>query len=150
MEYKLLFVCTANICRSPIAEGLSLNLAEKYKFDVQAKSAGTIGFVNQPSDPNSVKVMREMGIDISHIRSQSVTPELMEWSDYVLVMENKHAAILRRRFPEHDSKILLLGSFGGFYTIEDPVGRWIFAFRTCRSSLIKCIEGFYQLLESRT
>jgi protein-tyrosine phosphatase len=149
MEYNLLFVCSANICRSPMAEGLAQQLASKYNLQIQAKSAGTMGIVAQPSAPNSIKAMREMGIDITSIRSKGVTSELMEWASYVLVMENKHASTLRRRFPEYDEKILLLGSFGGVYTVDDPIGRWIFAFRKCRSVLIKSIEGFYTSLQSR-
>ncbi len=149
MEYKLLFVCTANICRSPMAEGLAIHLASKYNLSVQSKSAGTMGIVAQPSAPNSIKAMRELGIDITSIRSKGVSPELMNWADYVLVMENKHAANLRGRFPNHDEKILILGNFGGVYTIDDPVGRWIFAFRKCRTILIKSIEGFYLSLQAR-
>lgn len=149
MEYKLLFVCTANICRSPMTEGLAVQLASKYNLQIQSKSAGTMGIVGKPPAPNSIKAMRELGIDITSIRSKGVSPELMKWADYVLVMENKHAANLRGRFPEHDEKILMLGSFGGFYTIDDPVGRWIFAFRKCRTILIKSIEGFYTSLQER-
>ena len=93
--------------------------------------------------------MREMGVDISTIRSKGLSLELMDWADYVLVMENKHASSIRRHFPQHDEKVLMLGTFGGLYTVEDPIGRWIFAFRRCRENLIKSIEGFYQLLQSR-
>ena len=149
MEYKLLFVCTANICRSPMTEGLAVHLASKFNLQIQSKSAGTMGIVGKPPAPNSIKAMREFGIDITSIRSKGVSPELMKWADYVLVMENKHAANLRGRFPEHDEKILMLGSFGGVYTIDDPVGRWIFAFRKCRTILIKSIEGFYTSLQDR-
>ena len=150
MEYNLLFVCTANICRSPMAEGLAIYLATNYNLKIQSKSAGTMGVVAQPSAPNSIKAMRELGVDITNIRSKGVSPELMDWADYVLVMENKHAATLRRRFPVHDEKILMLGSFGGVYTIDDPVGRWIFAFRKCRTVLMKSIEGFYTSLQTRS
>ena len=149
MEYNLLFVCTANICRSPMAEGLAIHLASKYNLTIRSKSAGTMGIVAQPSAPNSIKAMRELGIDITSVRSKAVSSELMNWADYVLVMENKHASTLRRRYPDQDEKILMLGSFGGVYAIDDPVGRWIFAFRKCRTILIKSIEGFYSSLQAR-
>ena len=149
MEYNLLFVCTANICRSPMAEGLAVHLASKYNLTINSKSAGTMGIIAQPSALNSIKAMRELAIDITNIRSKAVSSELMNWADYVLVMENKHASTLRRRFPDHDEKILMLGSFGGVYTIDDPVGRWIFAFRKCRTIIIKSIEGFYSSLQAR-
>ena len=147
--HRLFFVCTANICRSPIAEGLASVLASEAGLQVEARSGGTLGWEGKPAAPNSVKVMKKIGIDISGHRCQGVSLQDMEWSDFVLVMEMKHAAHLRESFPEHNDKIMVLANFGGLYEIRDPIGRWSLHFRRCRDELRKCILGFYQQLQMR-
>jgi protein-tyrosine-phosphatase len=148
-QHRLFFVCTANICRSPIAEGLARALATEAGLSVESRSGGTLGWIDKPAAPNSVKVMKGLGIDISGHRSQGVELEHMDWADFVLVMEMKHASILRERFPQHNDKIMVLANFGGLYEISDPVGRWILRFRKCRDELRKCVLGFFEQLRMR-
>ena len=84
---NLLMICTGNICRSPIAEGLAPVIGSEMGLTVQTKSAGTLGLRELPADPKSVKVCSEINIDISTHRSQGITQELVDWATYILVME---------------------------------------------------------------
>lgn len=146
---NLLFVCTGNICRSPIAEGIAPVKGGSLGLTIDAKSAGTLGLQNKVADPKSVKVCKEIGIDISSHRSQGLTNELIEWSTYILVMERRHARHLRHHFPESQNKILELGTFGGLAEVPDPIGGWIFKFRKCRRQIDKCLQNFLEQIKQR-
>lgn len=144
--YQLTFVCTANICRSPMAAGFSRAYGASREWPVEVRSGGIMGLVGHHADPLAIKVMGEVGIDIANHRSGGVDADLMAWSDYVLVMEMRHASTLRKRFPEHETKVLMLGNFGGLVEIPDPVGGWRWRFRKSRDQLKKCVEGFMDQL----
>jgi protein arginine phosphatase len=149
MSYKLLFICTGNICRSPIAEGLAPSIGTQYDHIIEAQSAGTLGLINRPADPKSIEVVKELKLDISEHRSQEITDELISWADYILVMERKHAAHVRKHFPAASDKVLELSSFGSLAEIADPIGRWKFTFRKIRKQIEKCLHSFLRQLPKR-
>ncbi len=147
--YRLLFVCTANICRSPIAEGLARLYADSRGRAVEALSAGTHAIDGQPAAANSVRVVKELGGDIAAHRSQLITDALVDWADRILVMEMRHAATVRERHSGADAKIQLLGTFGGLVEIADPYGSWIFTYRRRRDEIRSCVETFIDRLPPR-
>lgn len=144
--HRLLFVCTANICRSPMAEELARLYAEERRWNVEVRSAGTHAIEGNPAAPNAIKAIKDVGGDLSGHRSQPMSLELVEWADRILVMEMRHAATIRDLYPESDEKVQLLGTFGGMMEIDDPYGRWIFAFRRSRNEIRQCVETFMDRL----
>ena len=147
--YRLLFVCTANICRSPMAEALALMYAEQRSFAIEAKSAGTHALSGEPAAPNSQRAIRDVGGNITAHLSQPVTAELVDWADRILVMEMRHAQHVREAHPAGDAKIQMLGPFGGSMEIADPYGSWIFRYRSSRDEIRKCVEAFLDQLPAR-
>ncbi len=122
---KILFVCTGNICRSPMAEGLFRSMAEPSAFEV--RSAGLGAQAGYPPSEHARDVMREMGIDISGIRSQPVTPELVRDSDWIFVMTQGHLDMLLMLHPAAAERTFLLREFDedaapGDRDIADPIG----------------------------
>ena len=147
MATKLLFICTGNICRSPIAEILAPVVGEKHGHTIQAKSASTLGLQNIPADPHSVTVCKWEGVDLSTHRSQPITKELVKWADYILVMDRRHASHMYKKFPKSSQdKVLELGSFASLSTIPDPLGSWIFVFWRTKKQIIKGLNGFFKNL----
>lgn len=147
--YKLLFICTGNICRSPMAEALARSIGQSQGKTVNARSASTLGLTNRPAHRHSVKVMRWNSINITEHRSQPITKTLIDWADFILVMERKHATHVREHFPEASEKTLELGTFGGYAQIDDPIGKWVWAFRGCRNNISSCLSRFIQQLPHR-
>ena len=120
---QVLLVCTANICRSPMAMGL---LRERLRQDnleeqVTVSSAGVYGLDGSPASAPGVEVLAERGIDIANHRAHTVTEREIADADLVLVMEEGHRRTLFYSYPHLLGKIFLLSEMSGSYgDIKDP------------------------------
>ncbi len=146
--HHILIVCTGNICRSPMAEFLLRDHAAMSGRRVEVKSASMIGLDGKHAHKNAVRAMKEIGIDISTHRSQPISAELVEWADWILGMEIRHAGRLRDAYPEADEKIMLLGTYGGLVEVDDPIGGWRWKFRASRKDIKRCVDTFVDRLPS--
>lgn len=145
--HRLLFVCTANICRSPMAEGWARALAAARGVPVEVRSGGTMGLVGRPADPLAIRVMGEQGVNLSEHRSGGLDAELLSWADQIFVMELRHQREIAARWPAAADKVLQLGSLGGAVEVPDPVGGWRWRFRRSRDLIRRCVEGALQHLD---
>lgn len=107
---RVLFVCTGNTCRSPMAEGLFRRLAREAGLDVEVKSAGIAAVPGSNFAKHAQTVLKERKADFEG-SSTSLTPELLAWADVVLVMTAGHKQALLSRSPEHIDKIHLLKEY---------------------------------------
>ena len=121
----LLFVCTANICRSPVAEGYFRHRAAALGLsDWEVSSAGTWAEHVRGASHFSVEVLSEMGVDIRDHRARMIDEAILAEVDLVLTMESGHAEALRAEFPAQAHKIHLLSAMAGpEYNISDPYGK---------------------------
>ena len=129
-----------------MAEGMARNYALVRGWPVEVRSGGVLGIIDKPADPLAVRVMEELGIDISDHRSGGIDDALVDWADHILVMELNHTMRLRERHPAANDKTLMLGTFGGMMQVEDPIGGWRWKFRRCRDDLLRCVRGFMDQL----
>ena len=88
--YRVLFVCTGNTCRSPMAAGALERALESERERVEVQSAGTAAREGQPATAPSIELCRAQGIDLTTHRSRRVTAALLAEADLVLVMERDH------------------------------------------------------------
>ena len=106
---RVLFVCTGNICRSPIAHGLLVDRAARLGDGaIEVRSSGTWGRTGSPATPEAVAAAGQLGIDIERHRSSRFTDELARWADLVVTMTTEQAEEVRELSPDAASKTFTL------------------------------------------
>lgn len=129
MTISVLFVCTANTCRSPMAEGVFRTLARRAGLEqaFTIASAGTTnGHAGEAPTPAAVEAAARRGYDIASQRSRAVTKEDIAAADYVLAMDRSHMADLRWLAPgDKAANLQMFTRFGpmpGILDVQDPYG----------------------------
>lgn len=147
---NILFVCSGNTCRSPMAAYLAADLAEKeypaagFRFD----SAGIATSDGYPATDNALEALRELGIDASAHSSKQFQPYMMELSDVVICMTDMHKQALCRAFPDHAKKVFLIGELSGSGAdIPDPYMGSLGVYRITRDKLREEIAAILEAVD---
>ena len=150
---KLIFVCTGNTCRSPMAEGLLKHLLGP-GCGWEISSAGVRASDGFPASPNAVAAMHEKGIEISTFRSRRLSPELVGSADLLVTMTRSHRDAIVAISPESAGKVFLLKSFGIAQCaadIYDPVGEALDIYRRVRDEIDAALPDLIlYMMEERT
>ena len=138
----VLFVCTGNTCRSPLAEGLckkmlsdrmgcTVNELSDQGFTVN--SAGIAAVIGSGPSPEAIEVARHFGVRLEEHLSQPLTRPLVYQSDYIFSMTDSHREAILARYPEAAGKTQLLCRRGG--DISDPLGSDVATYRQCAAQI---------------
>lgn len=140
---RILIICTANICRSPVAAALLRDrLRQKGLVGWEVTSAGTWAVEERPASRYSVDVMGQYGFDITAHRSTMVEERHLREADLALTMEDGHAEALRAEFPAQAHKVYMLTEMiGRSYNIADPYGGPYAEYQRMVDELSRVIEA---------
>ncbi|PLR96616.1 low molecular weight protein arginine phosphatase [Bacillus sp. T33-2] len=136
---RILFVCTGNTCRSPMAEAL---LNSKKIPGVEVKSAGVYAVSGSDASPNAKIVMHENQLAHNH-RSTLLTEKEVEWATLILTMTSSHKAAVVSSFPHSAGKTFTLKEFAGDKNnpdIGDPFGGTVDIYRAAYYEIKEAIE----------
>ncbi len=137
----LLFVCSGNTCRSPMAEYLCRALLKEYKIsNVEVYSAGIFATPGMMPPHYAQRVMEDIGIDISTHLSRELDRELLDSASFIFVMTTEHEKLLKSLYPEFSNKIFLLGE----EDIPDPYGENIEKYKQVCDKIEKEIKKFIE------
>lgn len=134
MPAYILFVCTGNTCRSPMAAGIFNAMAERAGIQTRAKSCGVAVSEGSPATGEAIKAAAELGADISGHRAANISEELAANAKRIYAMTQAHKRLLTERFCIPESKIVVLD-------IPDPFGRGIEEYRKTAYKIKEAIGG---------
>lgn len=144
---SVIFICTANICRSPMAMGLFRKKVD-HDLDWRIESAGTWSIEGQPAASNTQEVLAQRNIDISEHRSRSLNRKLLSEFNLILTMEEGHKEAIRVEFPEVANRVFLLSEMiGESYNIEDPIGGPVEHFELTAQEFERIFNRGYQQIK---
>lgn len=145
---RILFVCTGNICRSPMAEGLFRDLVRN-RSDIEVSSAGVSAQTGQAPSREAVAVVRdEEKVDISKQRSQPVTEKLIGQFDFIFAMTRDHQRLMEMLFPTSRDKVRLLREFDEIARdVPDPIGQGPEVYARCKDTIKKALPAILEFID---
>ncbi|MBP52002.1 MAG: protein tyrosine phosphatase [Opitutae bacterium] len=151
-EKLIVFICTANVCRSPMAEKLFEQALSKAsnKQKIRILSAGISAMEGDRASENSVEACKEVGLDLTAHRSSAITRATLENASAIFCMTESHRALLHMYFelPEN-APVFMMREFieDGTKELPDPYGQSMEVYRTCREDMIEALPSLITWVE---
>lgn len=149
-SFNILFVCTGNTCRSPMAAALARHaLTERGWRHVEVRSAGTGALAGAPASEQVPVVLRDKGVQAEPHQASELTVELVEWADSILVMSHSHLAAVEAM--GGTEKVALVTSFlqgdEAGQPVLDPIGGSIDVYRDTADQLERAVLAVLDRLQ---
>ncbi|MFO7152784.1 MAG: low molecular weight protein arginine phosphatase [Bacillota bacterium] len=150
---RVLFVCTGNTCRSSMAEGLFRKMVKERgkEKEIEVDSCGIAAIAGMPATPQAVKVMKDIGVDISSHRAKNLSEELLK-ADLILTMTKSHKDYIVDKFPYTKGRVFVLAEFAEDegdegVDIADPYGGDEETYRRVAQALKEKLEKVLEKLD---
>jgi protein-tyrosine-phosphatase len=152
ISMMILFVCTANIVRSYMAEAILKGKLKKMgKDDIEVGSAGLKDMHGAPADPVAQEILEDNGYPLPGHHSRFLDQDQVSRADWIVVMEDRHRLSLLETYPEAQEKIRLLKPFsrefdGVKMDIEDPYRQPTYRYRQSFAEIYLALDGLIKCI----
>ena len=148
---NILFVCTGNVCRSFLAEMLLKNEIMQNRIEgVDVASAGVHAYDDSPADPIMIDFLSERNIPVDQHGSRTITKEMIDWADLILVMEKSHSKYIENLHPEAKDKMELISKYISIDQADDdvidPFGKSLYHYRLAQSQISLAVRSLSEEL----
>jgi protein-tyrosine-phosphatase len=147
---KILFVCTGNSCRSPMAAAITAaRMTEALRKEISVSSAGTGAYPGMGAAPNAIAVLKEIGIDLNGHRTKLLTKKMVDEADLVVAMTESHKEEILRLAPDSHGKVIVLGELDSTREspdIFDPMGGGEDVYRRTRDEMDRLVHRLIDYL----
>ncbi|MFS0654078.1 low molecular weight protein arginine phosphatase [Bacillus sp. 179-C3.3 HS] len=146
---NILFVCTGNTCRSPMAQALFTSIADEKKWQITVKSAGIFATDAGGASPQAIEALFEKSIPLNH-SSAKLTENLLREADYVFTMTSQHKELILAQYAFAAEKVYTLKEFatGKAGDVSDPFGGSLSIYQDTRDELETLLYQLAEKLES--
>jgi glycine hydroxymethyltransferase len=151
---KILFICTGNVCRSPMADGLLKHML-RGRNDIQIASAGLGALDGLKATDAAIEVMAELGIDISSHVSQALNADLVRQADFIFTMTRQQQDAIQTLYPAAAEKTFLVREFEESRVSEnkdiaDPIGQPTEVYRRTRDQIRDALPSLIVFIDQTT
>lgn len=149
---KIMFICTGNICRSAMAEGMMKKLIKENNIDAEVYSCGIYAETGNGPTYNAQEAAKEYGADISNHRATNIRDSKIEEMDIILCATISHKQSVLYLHPELEGKVFTMKEYakldknGQDMNIKDPWGYDEFVYRKCASEIEECLEKIVEII----
>lgn len=145
---NILFVCTGNTCRSPMAAGIMNRIALERGLDVRIESAGIFAQEGAPASTEAILAVKKYDVDLLGHHAQPINTELIEKSDLILTMTPAHKMVFAQTAPEKTCTLCEYAGTEG--DIADPFGGDVEEYEACAEQIYHALLKAADRIEKET